>query len=185
MKMDLRLIAIDKNQCENHGYGEVAKQCSVPKYFRDKRKAVIACKALLNSIITSNAIDQEKESIFIPYLIVMGFEMHICVVHLESDHFYITQKVKSIVFPSRLADLGEESIELANGLLDLVAMCEAIKKQACSATVKQRGYGTSKTVWDNVDEHELEDEISDDEVDDDEVNDENDEEDNDDEGNNV
>ncbi|KAG2235354.1 hypothetical protein INT48_004973, partial [Thamnidium elegans] len=120
MKMDLRLIAIDKNQFEDHGYGEVAKQGSVPKYFKDKRKAVIACKALLNSIITSNAIDQEKESVFIPYLIVMGFEMHLYVVHLKSNHFYITQKVKSIAFPSRLADFGEESIELANGLLDLV-----------------------------------------------------------------
>lgn len=120
MKMDLRLIATDKNQCEDHGYGEVAKQCSVPKYFKDKRKAVIACKALLNSIITSNAIDQEKESVFIPYLIVMGFEMHLCIVHLKSNHFYITQKVKSIAFPSKLADFGEESIELVNGLLDLV-----------------------------------------------------------------
>lgn len=113
-------IAIDKTQCEDHGYGEVAKQCSVSKYFKDKRKAVIACKALLNSIITSNSIDQKKESVFVPYLIVMGFEMHLCVVQLKSSHFYITQKVKSIAFPSRLTDLGEVSIELRNGLLDLV-----------------------------------------------------------------
>lgn len=77
MEMDLRLIAIDKTQLEDHGYGEVAKQCSVLKCFKDKRKAAIACKALLNSIITSNAINQKKESVFVPYLIVMGFEMHL------------------------------------------------------------------------------------------------------------
>jgi hypothetical protein len=84
-------------------------------------------------------------------------------------------------------------------------MCEAIKKQACrgkkrksmddcigSTAVKQRRYGTSKTVWDNVDENELEDEVSDVEVDDDDDDvddadddDLDDDEVNDDEGNNV
>jgi len=63
---------------------------------------------------------QDKEGVFIPYLIVTGFEMHLCVVHLKASQFYITQKVKSIAFPSTLASIGEESTGLANGLLDLV-----------------------------------------------------------------
>lgn len=77
MKMDLRLIAINNSKLQDHGYGEVAKECSALKYFKDKRKTVVASKALLNSVINQNEIDQEKDCIYIPYLIAMGFEMHL------------------------------------------------------------------------------------------------------------
>ncbi|KAI9342414.1 hypothetical protein BD770DRAFT_329744, partial [Pilaira anomala] len=129
MKMDLRLINVDKKLCKDNGYGEFTKQCSVPKYFKDKRKTAIACKSLLNSIIASNPINQKKEDVFVPYLIVMGFEMHLCVLLLQSSHFYITKKVKSIIFPFELAGLGEKSLELANGLLDLVVSKKKIGKR--------------------------------------------------------
>ncbi|GAA5802140.1 hypothetical protein HPULCUR_007601 [Helicostylum pulchrum] len=195
MKMDLRLIAINNSKLQDHGYGEVAKECSTPKYFKDKRKTVVASKALLNSVINKNAINQEKDCVYIPYLIAMGFEMHLCIVFLKSNSFYITKKVKTISFPSNLNNFAKESIEVANGLLDLVAICEAIKKQACrgkkrkciddcisNTTVKQKEYGTSKVVWDNVEEDELEDEVNDNEDDDDDENDDDDEDDDDDEG---
>ncbi|KAI7903564.1 uncharacterized protein BX663DRAFT_433566, partial [Cokeromyces recurvatus] len=31
MKMDLRLIAINNSKLQDHGYGEVARECSTPK----------------------------------------------------------------------------------------------------------------------------------------------------------
>ncbi|KAI8641584.1 hypothetical protein BD408DRAFT_204768 [Parasitella parasitica] len=126
MKMDLRLITINNSKLQDHGYGEVAKECSTPKYFKDKRKTVVASKALLNSVINKNAINQEKDCVYIPYLIAMGFEMHLCIVFLKSNSFYITKKVKTITFPSNLNNFAKESIEVANGLLDLVV---SIKKK--------------------------------------------------------
>lgn len=130
MKMDLRLITINNSKLQDHGYGEIAKECSTPKYFKDKRKTVVASKALLNSVINKNAIDQEKDCVYIPYLIAMGFEMHLCIVFLKSNNLYITKKVKTINFPSNLNSFAEESIKVANGLLDLVVSIY-IKKKDC------------------------------------------------------
>lgn len=120
MKMDLRLISINSSKLQDHGYGEVTKECSTPKYFKDKRKTVVASKALLNSVINKNAVNQEKDRVYIPYLIAMGFEMHLCIVFLKSNNFYITKKLKTITFPSSLSNFAKESIEVAKGLLDLV-----------------------------------------------------------------
>lgn len=52
LKMGLRLTAV--NNCEpleDHAYGEFTRKCTVSKYFKDKRKIVIASKALLNSVV--------------------------------------------------------------------------------------------------------------------------------------
>lgn len=38
MKMDLRLVVTNSSELQDHGYGEVAKECSTSKYFKDKRK---------------------------------------------------------------------------------------------------------------------------------------------------
>ncbi|KAG1144469.1 hypothetical protein G6F37_010493 [Rhizopus arrhizus] len=152
---------------------------SKPKYLKDKRKTVLTSKALLNSIISMNT-NQEKDGVYIPYLIVMDFDMHLCVVCLVSDKFYITKKIKTISFPSSLNNFSKELINVANGLLDLIALCETIKKQACRGKKRncidscinntiesEKECGTSKVVWDNVEEDELEDELNGDEDDND------------------
>ncbi|CAO3656636.1 unnamed protein product [Mucor fragilis] len=38
IKMSLRLIAVIDEQSEDHGYGELAKQSSAPRHYKDKRK---------------------------------------------------------------------------------------------------------------------------------------------------
>lgn len=131
MKMDLRLVVTNSSELQDHGYGEVAKECSTSKYFKDKRKTVVASKALLNSIVQQNAIKHEKDCVYIPYLIAMGFDMHLCVVFLKSNNFYITKKVKTIVFPSTLENFAKESIEVVNGLLDLVVSKRIIIIKDC------------------------------------------------------
>ncbi|CAO0798235.1 unnamed protein product [Mucor circinelloides] len=78
MKMDLRLVVTNSSELQDHDYGEVAKECSTSKYFKDKRKTVVASKALLNSIVQQSAINHEKDCVYIPYLIAMGFDMHLC-----------------------------------------------------------------------------------------------------------
>lgn len=104
MKMDLRSITINNSKLQGHGYGEIAKECSTPKHFKDKRKTDIASKALLNSVINKNTISQEKDCIYIPNLI-------------------------EIAFPSNLNNFAKESIEVANGLLDFVVSIK--KKRYC------------------------------------------------------
>ncbi|KAG1043182.1 hypothetical protein G6F43_011716 [Rhizopus delemar] len=159
MKMALHLVVTNSSELHDHGYGEVAKECSTSKYSKNKRKIVVASKALLNSIVQQNAINHEKDCVYIPYLIAMGFDMHLS-------------------FPSTLENFAKESIEVVNGLLDLVAMCEAIQKHACrgkkrkridscigNITMNEKQYGISKVIWDNAKEDELEDEASDDEED--------------------
>lgn len=120
MKMALRLVVTNSSELHDHGYGEVAKECSTSKYSKNKRKIVVASKALLNSIVQQNAINHEKDCVYIPYLIAMGFDMHLCIVFLKSNDFYIIKKVKTIAFPSTLENFAKESIEVVNGLLDLV-----------------------------------------------------------------
>lgn len=117
--MDLRLVVLKDKQCADHGFGEVAKKCTSSKYYKDKRKAVVACKALLNSVLQQNTLNK-KECVFAPFLIVMGFEMQLSVVYLKSNGFYITQKIKTIAFPSSLDNFAEEATALAIGLLELV-----------------------------------------------------------------
>jgi hypothetical protein len=126
MKMDLRLTRTHNFNLQNHGYGEIAKKVSKPKYLKDKRKTVVASKTLLNLIISMNT-NQEKDGVYIPYLIVMGFDMHLCVVCLVSDKFYITKKIKTISFPSSLSNFSKELINVANGLLDLVVSKRKIR----------------------------------------------------------
>jgi hypothetical protein len=50
----------------------------------------------------------------------MGFDMHLCIVFLQSNSFYITKKEKTIAFPSSPNNFAKESIEVVNGLLNLV-----------------------------------------------------------------
>ncbi|KAI7895907.1 uncharacterized protein EV154DRAFT_547919 [Mucor mucedo] len=108
MKMDLRLIAIDKHQMEDHGYGEVAKRCSVSKYIsKDKRK---------------------------------GPSLH--------RRHYSTPSCHPIKPPEEQKQKRKSMDSCIGG---------TIVEQKC---------GTSKTVWDNMDELELEDEVDDDDVDD-------------------
>lgn len=99
--------------------------------FKDKRKSVVATKALLNSIVQQNAINNENDCVYIPYLIAMGFDMHLCVVFLKSSDFYITKKVNAIVFPSTLENFAKESIEVVNGLLNLVVNTRIIIIKDC------------------------------------------------------
>ncbi|KAG0938402.1 hypothetical protein G6F57_006749 [Rhizopus arrhizus] len=179
MKMDLRLTCTHNFNLQNHGYGEIAKKVSKLKYLKDKRKTVVASKALLNSIMSMNT-NQEKDGVYIPYLIGMGFDIYLCIVCLVSNKFYITKKIKTISFPSSLSNFSKELINVANGLLDLVALCETIKKQAfrgkkrncidsCINNIieSEKERGTSKVAWDNVEEDELESEVDGDEDDND------------------
>lgn len=121
------MFSFNNSKLQDHGYGEVTKEVSTPKYFKDKRKTVVASKALLTSVINKNAINQEKDDVYIPYLIAMGFDMHLCIVFLKSNNFYITKKVKTITFPSSLNNFAKESIEVANGILDLVVSKRKIR----------------------------------------------------------
>ncbi|KAG1450679.1 hypothetical protein G6F46_010378 [Rhizopus delemar] len=149
MKMALRLVVTNSSELHDHGYGEVAKECSTSKYSKNKRKIVVASKALLNSIVQQNAINHEKDCVYIPYLIAMGFDMHLS-------------------FPSTLENFAKESIEVVNGLLDLVVKGKKRKRiDSCigNITMNEKQYGISKVIWDNAKEDELEDEASDDEED--------------------
>ena len=64
--MDLRLIAVIDKQIEDYGYGELAKQSSAPRYYKDKRKCVLASKTLLDTIINQNDIQQK---VAVPYYV--------------------------------------------------------------------------------------------------------------------
>lgn len=56
MKMNLRLIAIPLSKFVSHnGYGKIVRLVSGPKFYKDKRKVVIAPKGLLNTIITKSS----------------------------------------------------------------------------------------------------------------------------------
>ena len=70
--------------------------------------------------------NQEKDGVYIPYLIIMDFGIHLCAVCLVSDKFYITKK-KTISFPSSLSNFSKELINVANGLLDLVVSKKKIR----------------------------------------------------------
>lgn len=111
MKMDLRLVVTNSSELQDHGYGEVAKECSTSKYFKDKRKTVVASKALLNSIVQQNAINHEKYCVYIPHLIAMGFDMHLCVVFLKSNKILpmLKKKLKSVLKLLESYQQGEES----------------------------------------------------------------------------
>lgn len=130
MKMDLHFVVTDAAQAiADHGFGEMAKECSLPKYSKDKRKSVIAAKSVLNTLLKRDS-SSLKEHIKVPYVIVMGFQLHLCVVYF-SESYYVTKKVKTITIPSSLDNIQDEAIELTHGLLDLVELCESIKRIAC------------------------------------------------------
>ncbi|ORE07915.1 hypothetical protein BCV72DRAFT_261782 [Rhizopus microsporus var. microsporus] len=117
MKIDLRLVAARSNKrLSDNGYDKFAKFISEPKFYKDKRKAVFASKALLNSIIRKNPFINCQE-IHVPYVIVMVFELHLCSLSLSRKKTYITRNLKSVSFPSTLDNLPEA---LANGLLGLL-----------------------------------------------------------------
>ncbi|KAL9544076.1 hypothetical protein MBANPS3_007814 [Mucor bainieri] len=51
MRMDLRLVSVGRSpRFHDTAFGEFAKNVSSSKYFKDKRKAVVAAKALLNDV---------------------------------------------------------------------------------------------------------------------------------------
>ncbi|KAG1113763.1 hypothetical protein G6F42_014372 [Rhizopus arrhizus] len=48
MKMDLRLVAaLPKKRLSDHSYGEFSRFVSEPKFFKDKRMAVVACQSFI------------------------------------------------------------------------------------------------------------------------------------------
>lgn len=119
MKMDLCFVVTDAAQAiADHGFGEMAKECSLPKYFKDKRKSVIAAKSVLNTLLKRDS-SSLKEHIEVPYVIVMGFQLHLCVVYF-SEICYVPKKSRTLEIPSSLDNIQDEAIELPHGLLDLV-----------------------------------------------------------------
>lgn len=136
MKMDLRFITTTYNkETEDHGYGEFAKECSSPKYYKDKLKNVVSSKALYNSIAHKNGLKPE-DCLYIPFLIVMGFEIHLCALHKEEE-LYVYQRIRSMVFPVARGNFAEEAANLKEGLCELVDMCEKIKRESCRGTKRK------------------------------------------------
>lgn len=82
-------------------------------------KAVVASKALLNSIINKEPTIDFRD-IHIPYVIVMGFELHLCSLSFARAKTYVTRKLKSVSFPSSINRLSQEIQGLTNGLLCLL-----------------------------------------------------------------
>lgn len=179
MKMDLRFITTTSNkEIEDHGYGEFAKECSSPKYFKDKLKNVISSKALYNSIAQKSGLKPE-DCLSIPFIVVMGFEIHLCALHKEEE-LYVCQKIRSMVFPVARGNFAEEAANLKEGLCELVDMCEKIKSESCRGTKRKSmdsclGFEAqsivkphlTKVIWDDARgyrfEQEEEDESDDDE----------------------
>lgn len=124
--MDLRLFSIlnhkdtkGKNVYIDNAFGEFAHTSSPAKYYKDKRKTVVASKAALNCIIGKNKSVDYKD-LRVPYLIVMGFQMHLCYLVLVSPGFYITKKFKTLHFPETIQHIKADTEQLINGLHDLL-----------------------------------------------------------------
>lgn len=103
----------------------------------------------------------------------MGFEMHLCILTLIANKLYVT-KILTMKIPSNSSNFSEELMGLVNRLLELVSICETIKKQACrgkkrksmddivngSACKKQSEKQCTNVIWDKImfdDEEEEED----------------------------
>ncbi|KAI7867564.1 hypothetical protein BDF14DRAFT_1983690 [Spinellus fusiger] len=182
MKMDLRLVTASPNrQLSDNGYGEFSKLVSEQKFFKDKRKTVVASKALLNSIISKDPFINFQE-VHIPYVIVMGFELHLYSLSLSQKKIYMTRKIKSVFFPTTLDNLPEAAQALVSGLLNLLEMSLTVKRLATKVTkrksmddflnsssnINSSNDCLTKVLWDEVD---MENELSvDDDSDDDSDN---------------
>ncbi|KAI8377364.1 hypothetical protein BD560DRAFT_462565 [Blakeslea trispora] len=75
-----------------------------------KEKTVVVSKALLNSVINENAINQEKDCVYIPYPIVMGFEMHLCIVFLKSKEKEEVLMIVSVVSQQNKRKCGTSKV---------------------------------------------------------------------------
>ncbi|KAI8087149.1 hypothetical protein BDF21DRAFT_335834, partial [Thamnidium elegans] len=119
MKMDLRLVSIAskvyKDLSSDHGSGEFAPAFLQSKYYKDKRKAVIASKSALNTILSKNK-SVNIHDLFAPYIIVMGFQMHLCFVGLVDNKLYYTKKLKTLRFPATINDIHPYMQNLVEGL---------------------------------------------------------------------
>lgn len=89
----------------------------------------MACNALLNTVLQQSTL-REKDCVFVPFLVIMGFEMKLSVVFLKSNSFYVVKKIKAIAFLTSLDNFVKEATSLLNGLLELVPLCGATKRQA-------------------------------------------------------
>lgn len=149
-KMDLRLVSASASQTkEDLGSGEMVKECSLPKYFKDKRKSVIAAKALLNTLLKRGNVGEASERVQVPYIIVMGFQIHLCVLYF-SDGYYVTKKIRTIAIPSSLNDIKDEAIELTHGLLDLVVSKKVVYYSYSFAFYSQYFYRNSARALKNL-----------------------------------
>jgi hypothetical protein len=123
MKMDLRLVSIPAKAytypSSDHGSGEFSSAFSQSKYYKDKRKAVIASKSALNAILSKNKF-VKIDDIFAPYIIVMGFQMHLCFVGLTFNNLYYTKKLKTLRFPTTINEIYPCMQNLAEGLHELL-----------------------------------------------------------------
>jgi hypothetical protein len=123
MKMDLRLISIaskvSKDLSSDHSSGEFAPAFSQSKYYKDKRKAVIASKSALNTILSKNK-SVNIHDLFAPYIIVMGFQMHLCFLGLADDKLYYTKKLRTLTFPTTINDIYPSIQNLVEGLYELL-----------------------------------------------------------------
>lgn len=123
MKMDLRLVSIAskvyKNLSSDHGSGEFAPAFSQSKYYKDKRKAVIASKSALNIILSKNK-SVNIHDLFALYIIVIGFQMHLCFLGLADNKLYYTKKLKKLTFSTTINDIYPSIRNLIEGLYELL-----------------------------------------------------------------
>ncbi|KAI7895514.1 uncharacterized protein EV154DRAFT_559274 [Mucor mucedo] len=102
----------------DHGSGEFDSAFSDSKYYKDKRKAVIASRSALNFALTKNSA---TPNLPVPYIIVMRFELRLCFLGFTGDHNY-TKKLKTLCFNTTINYIHSESQNLVEGLFSLLEM---------------------------------------------------------------
>lgn len=84
----------------------------------------MACNALLNMVLQQSTL-REKDCVFVPFLVIMGFEMKPCVVYMKNNSFYVAKKIKTIAFLTSLDNFAKEATSL---LMVFWSLCLSVEQ---------------------------------------------------------
>ncbi|CEG71207.1 hypothetical protein RMATCC62417_06976 [Rhizopus microsporus] len=107
------------------GLGEFAGQCTTPKMYTDKLKLALIAKLHLNFFTKKTG----KDDIFVPFLLIMGFECQLLMLRLAQPKLYYLEEVGRSSFPVSKKKIDEGVIEEMVNLLTFTRVNITLRTQ--------------------------------------------------------
>ncbi|KAI7865759.1 hypothetical protein BDF14DRAFT_1729685, partial [Spinellus fusiger] len=113
-RLDLRVTSKEKtNQAADISLAEYTRSSYESKYFKDKKKLVIASQTHLKEHLKDSSMSlAEAKRVTVPFILTMGLESEMFIIHLVDMDWLVLKKVGDVDIPMCVEEVKAGAIGL-------------------------------------------------------------------------